>query len=52
MSRAKLSGIVYNYKEKSYRKVKKGDRLRRFDMLIDFLPSGVIWEGDIGVKVA
>lgn len=52
MIRAKAEGIVYLIKEKKYRIVQKGERLQWGERFINFIPSGIIWDGNIGVRIA
>ncbi|OPY59163.1 MAG: hypothetical protein A4E55_00380 [Pelotomaculum sp. PtaU1.Bin035] len=47
---AKSQGIVYF--RGIYRRVQRGDRLKRGERYVDFLPSGVIWKGNEGTRVA
>jgi hypothetical protein len=50
--KAKSPGIVYLIKEKRFRKIRKGDRLEQGERYIDYLPSGIMWKGNVGYRIA
>ena len=47
---AESQGIVFF--DGIYRRIRRGDRLKRGERYIDFLPTGVDWRGNEGIRIA